>query len=367
MAKHAARGSQGEGADEYRDSRGDARDFDDRMDFEIAGDGEGSLFADAAPASPDASGDERAAEPLDVEAIDEGSALRDDDRRGGRAAQKDDPAAYLGVSPHEVKKSRRTRRILIAVVVVVLVAIAGLAAGVAYVTLTESPAAAPAQSSAADRLALGDGEAVDPGSQAESKTAVPSLVALIGSTQQDALSSIGHGAAVTASRDVEEEGSAVRRIVAVTLADEPVDTRTGSPTVYLALNEEGAIVQASYSVGLSLLGYGSVSFIDAVSSDHVVDAVLGQAGVSVSADAVKLPESPSEYTVLSADGKDKVKESFAFSGETQCNGQACGWTATLSYDYAGSNASGAISDVIRRITVTLTSPAASADVQNSEE
>ncbi len=363
MAKHAASGSFDDSAYDAREELRGADDAGDEADlaFSASDDDADEGMADGEPAPCDECATDGEGELLEVAALDEGSARGDEfETRRGAAAP------YADAFAHDMGKSRRTRRVLIAIIVVALVAIVGLAAGVAYVTLTGTPSPETEQNSAADRLALGDGDTVDAGSQAESKTEVPSIVSVVGSTQDEALSAIGHGAAATSSRDVEEEGSSVKRIVTVALADEPVDTRTGAPTVYLSLDEAGTIVQVSYSVGLSLLGYGSISFVDAVESGRVVDTVLEQAGIAGVSGAVSLPENAAEYTTMSSDGKEKVKESFAFAGETQCKGEACAWTATLSYDYTGSNASGAISDVVRRITVTVTSPAAYAVSEESE-
>ena len=62
------------------------------------------------------------------------------------------------------------------------------------------------------------------------------------------------------SNEVNEEGNPIKTEVRVALTDEPADTRTGTPTLYLGLDEDGAVVQAGYSAGTASLGYGTLSF-----------------------------------------------------------------------------------------------------------
>ena len=105
---------------------------------------------------------------------------------------------------------------------------------------------------------------------------------------------MGRGATVTATREVNEEGNPIKTSLTVALTEEPADTRSGTPTVYLGLDEEGKVVQAGYSAPLASLGFGSLSFADAVSNEHVVEKTLQEAGIPVEEGAAVLPEG---YTI----------------------------------------------------------------------
>ena len=66
----------------------------------------------------------------------------------------------------------------------------------------------------------------------------PNLAAILGASQDDAIASVGRGATVTATREVNEEGNPIKTSLTVALTEEPADTRSGTPTVYLGLDEE---------------------------------------------------------------------------------------------------------------------------------
>ena len=77
------------------------------------------------------------------------------------------------------------------------------------------------------------------------------------------------------------KGNAVKKSVTVALTAEPADSRSGTPTVYLGLDADGKVVQAGYSAATASLGYGSLSFADAVKNEHIVEKTLREAGVNV--------------------------------------------------------------------------------------
>ena len=116
----------------------------------------------------------------------------------------------------------------------------------------------------------------------------------MGMGQDEAIAAIGHGAVVSGSLDVNEEGNpirqrvttverCVRQRVTVVLTEEPADALSGTPTVYLGLNEEGKVIMAGYSAATASLGYGNLSFADAVQNENIVEKTLDEAGLSVPA------------------------------------------------------------------------------------
>ena len=123
--------------------------------------------------------------------------------------------------------------------------------------------------------------------------------------------------------------------------------------MYLGLDEAGAVVQAGYSASTGALGYGTLSFSDAVKNENIVEKTLQEAGIDVPEGSVQLPEDKTEYSTYASDGTTLVKESCAFSGTVDIGGAPHEWSAVLSYDYSAANASGNLADTIRIIYVYI--------------
>lgn len=256
----------------------------------------------------------------------------------------------------DMRRSRRVRKVLIALIVVVVLAIVAVAGVTVYISLNQGSAAteqAEEQSAAADQAAMGAAGANDAVSATREGFEPPAVAPLIGMTTDEAIAQIGHGATNVGEKEVDEEDNPVTRIVTIELSDEPADTRTGTPSVYLGLDEDGRCIEATFSTGLSQLGYAQMSFADAVSQARVVDNVLASAGVAVAEGAIALPANAADYTTYAADGTTVEKETFAFSGSYDADGSERAWTATLTYDYPSATAGGAVTDAVRRITVTV--------------
>lgn len=279
------------------------------------------------------------------------------------------PAAAAFPYPDQ-RRSRRTRKILIVLIIMVALAIVATAVAVALVSAGQKGAAnerAVSESAAADQIALSQQGANDASSQTREGAEMPAIAGLVGLSLDDAVAGIGHGAQIVADEQMdlddgeasegdasdESEANEPARMVTVELTEDPADTRTGIPTVYLGLDEEGAVVEAIFSSGLSQLGYAQMSFADAVTSARVVDNVLAEAGIAVDSSAVALPVDPAAYTTYAADGSSVKSESYAFTGTCDVPGQACAWTVELAYDYSAAASSGDVSNVVRRITLTV--------------
>ena len=223
-----------------------------------------------------------------------------------------------------------------------LLGVEGAAAAAEYVRRANDPALA----------AIASEDATD-SADAAKVTTVPDLVSLLGHTQQEAIDILQHGATAAEPRAVNEEGNPIKTEVRVALTDEPADTRTGTPTLYLGLDEDGAVVQAGYSAGTASLGYGTLSFSDAVKNESIIEKTLQEAGISVPAGTVSLPADKTEYSTYASDGTTLVKEYCPFSGDIDINGVSHTWSAVLSYDYSVANASGNLADTIRIIYVYI--------------
>lgn len=277
------------------------------------------------------------------------SAERDsaDERVRGRHGKEAPIPAYQ-------HKSRRLRRILIAIIIVLIILlIAAIAAGGLLLHTASQTAvqmAASNQQAAIDDMQDG----VDDASmQAKKVVDVPDLASLLGLTQDQAIEAVGHGAIATATSEVNEEGNPIRTSLTIALTDDPADSRSGTPSVYLGLDEGGLVVQAGYSAPTASLGYGSLSFADAVANEHVVEKTLQEAGIPVEEGAAVLPDDKSSYSTYDSDGTTLVRENCTFEGQVDIDGASHSWSSTLSYDYTTANSTDNLADTIRLIYVYL--------------
>lgn len=269
----------------------------------------------------------------------------------GRHGKKSKPP----LPPHQ-RKSHRIRRILI-VVIVLLVLLIGALGYFTFRLFSESQTLASqqtqAQQDAQEVSSIKKDDTKDASSETAKKTQAPNLVTLLGKTQDEAISLLKRGATVTRTEEVKEEGNPIKSKITIALTDEPADARTGTPTVYLGLNEQGKTVQAGYSASTAALGYGSLSFADAVKNEHIVEKTLQEAGVNVTQGSATLPADKTTYSTYDTDGTTLVKESCSFSGTVDISGAAHEWSAVLRYDYTTANTSGNLADTIRIIYIYL--------------
>lgn len=301
-------------------------------------------------------------------ATDEGRELPADPEKLTRAQKKALKQQQRDAIPAYMKKSRRTRRILTAVVILlILLAGAGVYFVAQLVTAVGDSAVEKAQVSQDNQdVAAIDSSTATDASAAEKTTTVPDLASLLGKTSEEAAQLVGRGATVAMEREVSQEGSAIVKEVRLSLNDEPADARIGVPTVYLGLDSNGTVVQAGYSASTSSLGYGSLSFADAVQSEHLVERTLQEAGANVEDGAAVLPEDSSVYSTYGPDGATLTREYCSFGGSVTVGDQDCVWSAILSYDYNTANATGNLADTVRTVYVYLDSPAAQAPVTAEE-
>jgi hypothetical protein len=254
--------------------------------------------------------------------------------------------------PAFVKKSKRNRRnLIIVLVVLVLLLAAGCAAGYFLIGTSESQSVQQENKSQSVDEHF-SGETKDTSDSTTKLTVVPDLVQLIGISYDEAFSKIGHGAQVSADSELNEEGNPVKREVRLALTEEMADSKSGTPTVTLSMGEDSLVIKASYGVATSSLGYGSISFSDAIQNEHIVEKTLSEAGLDVSSDQVVLPDK-SAYSAYASDGKTLTKETYTFEGVGVALGANYSFGATLTYDYSMANATGNLADTIRSITISV--------------
>lgn len=274
--------------------------------------------------------------------------------KSNREIKKEEKQRKIEEMPEHQRRSIRTRRVLIAVLVLIL-ALAAAGGYFVYQMYLTSQQELGQQTNETDVDAVNaEGQDADESGRVTQKTQVPQLTSLFGMTQDEAVESIGHGATVTTTQDENEEGSAVKQRVTVELSEEPGDSKSGTPTVYLGLDKDGKVVMTGYSAATASLGYGTLSLQDIVENEHVIEHTLVDAGVIVEDGAATLPEDPAEYQVYDSDGTTLVRESANFDGEAEdAEGNAYQWSGVLAYDYTAANASGNLADTVRQVYIYI--------------
>lgn len=273
-----------------------------------------------------------------------------DGAAGGGKHAKDMEAEF----PEYMKRAKKTRKAL-TIAIVVLVVLVAVVCVLIGLLINASNNAANQQTQVymeeRDTVSQNDAEK-DAATVTEKQTAVPNLVGLFGKTLDESIEYLQHGAQV-AGRTAGDEGSSIKEEVRVILSDESADSRTGTPTVYLGLNSDGKVIRAGYSVATSSLGYGSISFTDAVQNESIIENTLKEVGLTVQEGVATLPADKSAYSTYATDGTTLTKESYTFSGAGDASSKQYKWSATLTYDYAMANTTGNLAETVRTIYVYL--------------
>ena len=266
-------------------------------------------------------------------------------------------AAPTAEDSPRMRRSQRMRRSLIVLIVLLLVGLCALGFFM-YRTFTESQEQAVQQTqeqTASSKDSISAAAADDAAAVTAKQADVPDLSAIMGKTQDEAITILKRGAQVTATQPVADEESVIKSNVTVSLTSEPADSRTAStPTVYLGLNADGVVVQAGYSASASALGFGTLSFADAVTNERMIEKTLQKIGVGVPNEVVTLPENKDDYSSYASDGTTVVKERCSFEGTATVNAVPCTWSAVLSYDYTTQILTGNLNDTVRVIYVYVT-------------
>ena len=266
-------------------------------------------------------------------------------------------AAPTAEDSPRMRRSQCMRRSLIVLIVLLLVGLCALGFFM-YRTFTESQEQAVQQTqeqTASSKDSISAAAADDAAAVTAKQADVPDLSAIMGKTQDEAITILKRGAQVTATQPVADEGSVIKSNVTVSLTSEPADSRTAStPTVYLGLNADGVVVQAGYSASASALGFGTLSFADAVTNERMIEKTLQKIGVGVPNEVVTLPENKDDYSSYASDGTTVVKERCSFEGTATVNAVPCTWSAVLSYDYTTQILTGNLNDTVRVIYVYVT-------------
>lgn len=245
------------------------------------------------------------------------------------------------------QKMRKNLKVAIVALIVLVCAMAGC---FYFLTVnSDNVSTQQAQTSNADVTNISS--KTNSGEENQKSTSVPALTSLIGTNIDSAASAIGHGAEVSSDEARNDEASNIKRVVRYTLTSDGGDSKSGIPTVTANVGEDSNIISLDYSAATKALGYGTVSFRDALNNEHVVENTLKEAGVSVAEGVATLGDDvpASDYTTYASDGIKTTREERSFSGED--NGIK--WSARLVYDYSIGNATDNLSDTVRTISISI--------------
>lgn len=252
--------------------------------------------------------------------------------------------------PEYEKTAKSLRKNLIIAIVVLVLVVALILAGI-YFFLTKSQEHSESQSvEQATEIVQISGNENNETESTDREVAVPNLHGALAKNYDEALATIAHGAQATSdeSRDEDDEDNPIKRVVKLALNEDASDSKTSAPSVTLNFNNDDVVSSLSYQTSTKVLGYGSMSFHDAVVNDKIVGSSLQEAGISVSDDEIKLPEDASMYSTYTSSGA-VSKEEQEWSGSND----DCTWTAKLIYDYTLSLTTQKIDDTVRTISITV--------------
>ena len=315
-------------------------------------------FEDEEPAEEDAAASEMAAAELDEEPAQKGNA--------GAAAPAPKKAAKGSNGKHgkhgkvveltpQMQQSRRLRRTLIIVIVVIIVLAVALGIfAIHWIQTSQNQAVQQAQQTTSQQSTITDTTGKDASTKTTKTTSVPDMASVLGLTLDEAVEQIGHGISPATETEVDEDDNPIKTQIVAPLTDEPADSKTGTPTMYFGLDEDGKIIQVGYSTSTASLGFGALSFKDAVDNEHVVETTLAEAGINVANGSAVLPDDKTEYSSYASDGTTLVRERCSFSGDVKVGDEDCTWSSVLSYDYTTANLTGNLSDTVRIIYVYIT-------------
>lgn len=252
--------------------------------------------------------------------------------------------------PEYVEHAKKMRRNLV-VAIVALIAIICVIVGLMVFYLLHSQNASVQQEQTSDVSQM-EGEASEKTTTKDEKTStVPDLASLIGVKADEVAQKAGHGAQVTSDEAKDEENNPVKRVMKLTLTNDVGSDSTGNPTIVASANSDGNVTSVTYSSSTKTLGYGTMSFTDAIQNEKIIEKVMKEAGLTINSADVVLPEDKSSWTTYTDDGKRISREEKEFSGEV--DGKK--WSARLAYDYTVSLATDNLSDTLRNITITISS------------
>lgn len=205
--------------------------------------------------------------------------------------------------------------------------------------------------------ATNESEIHDDKTSSVKKTAtIPDLASFVGTDSESLSGLVGHGAQVLSDEVKEGSENGVARTIKFTLANDEGDAKTGNPTIVFNVDGDGIVLDCTYLASIKTLGYGTLSFRDAILNAKIIIKAMDEAGVVIDEQDVNLPSDRTEYSYFTNDSKRVLKEEKTFFGVGKKNGdeqEEFSWSSTLTYDYSASIENDNLEDTIRTISITV--------------
>jgi hypothetical protein len=263
------------------------------------------------------------------------------------------PSGTHGVEAHS-KPMRKRHKGLIAAIIVIIILLAALCFAGWRLLVAANDAARDSADAPEARPTI---EVDDETSSSTFEVQAVDLTALIGLSQDDAVSALGDGATVVATTSSTTEGDNPQTTTYVTVNLPVTSTTRGqtTPSVYLTVGPDGLVSSAGYSNTLRQLGFNDASFVDAVNEQHAIELVVRACGIVVPDGVAVLPDDVGEYRTYADDGTTVRQDQYTFTGtDSSSDGIRYDWTCRLTFDYTAANLSNDLSDTVNQIYVTVT-------------
>ena len=285
------------------------------------------------------------------------------------------------------QRSRRTRIVLIFIILLLLAGLGFLGYTAWNIVMEANQEASQTAASHGESSTIEGDTKSDAGTtdKVKPQVSIPNLANLVGLTTDEAISYLGSGAEVSSTTDITEEVEKTREVevevksddpkaepttevqtetyteeevvghhVTISMKNDKTDSQGNRPSVYLTTDKDEKTTIVGYSISMESLGYGDMSFNDAVNVAKIVQNTLSNVGVTPADGNIALPEDESEYRTFGEDGTTVAEESYTFKGDgTTGEGTAITWSLRLTYDYSAYNVSKNWDDVIKLVYVTV--------------
>lgn len=260
--------------------------------------------------------------------------------------QKPKRAKHAADVPEYVANAKKMRRNLVVAIIALLLIVCTVGGLLVYYFYTSQNATVQQQQG---DVSLIEGNTDEKSVSSDKTATVPTLATLIGVKADEVANLVGHGAQVSGDEARDVENDPVKRVVRLTLTNDVGSGSSGNPSVSVFADSEGNVTSVTYSASTKALGYGTMSFTDAIQNEKIIEKVMAEAGIFINSEDVVLPENKDAWTTYTDDGRRISREEREFSGEAE--GKK--WSANLSYDYTVSLATDNLSDTLRNIRITI--------------
>jgi len=171
-------------------------------------------------------------------------------------------------------------------------------------------------------------------------TTIPPLASFFGLTMSEVHDLLGDDYVLTKTDEASDaDNPAVKQLVVFTYQPSGSTGTPASvvvPNIYLSLDDKDIVVGVYLMSSFEVLGYPPATFVSFVTTQDMLFNMLRAAGITPAASYSFVSPTAAEYTIFadpSAAVKRVKKEEFVFSGPSSSQTAPTVWQVKLSYDY----------------------------------